>query len=101
MSAFLTRLAGIALGQPARGAARLSLPPRYAQPRASDAVFDAAQSEEPAAGPLLAPPVPSRPVPAAAPAHGPHEDARIPDAAPAPSAAAPAERHPSPDSPSR
>lgn len=88
MSAFLTRLAGIALGAPAAGAARLSLPPRYAQPRAGDAGFEAVHAEEALAGPLLPPERVAEP---ATPA-----GERAPDAAPPEPVAAPAERQAAP-----
>lgn len=80
MSAFLAHLAGIALGETARGAARPSLPPRYARPAASEVGFEEARIETPSVAPASAA---ERPPPA---------DGQVADTAPAPPAAASPER---------
>ncbi len=59
MSRFLTHLAGIALGRPVEGAARPSLPPRYAHPEAGGLGREAIQvgellDERPPTAPLAA-----------------------------------------------
>jgi hypothetical protein len=91
MSAFLAHLAGIALGETAKGAARPSLPPLYARQPASDAGFDATPIETSPEGQRLAP------APAAL-ERPPRADRPVPDGAPGAIAGAPAERRSSPKS---